>query len=105
MRKSINYALRIAALAAIVASLSILLAPPAPTHTPYTSALSSLIVSPVYAEHTAREQWQSGDLMLVDNVRTAHGRERFEGPREVLVAMADALNLTDCSPASELTVS
>ena len=30
--------------------------------------------------------------MLVDNVRTAHGRERFEGPREVLVAMADAVH-------------
>jgi hypothetical protein len=29
--------------------------------------------------------------MLVDNVRTAHARERFEGPREVLVAMADAV--------------
>ena len=49
MRKSINYALRIAALAAIVASLSILLAPPAPTHTPYASALSSLMVSPAFA--------------------------------------------------------
>ena len=49
MRKSINYALRIAALAAVVASLSILLAPPAPAHTPYTSALSSLMTSPVYA--------------------------------------------------------
>jgi alpha-ketoglutarate-dependent taurine dioxygenase len=56
------------------------------------------LIDEVYGEHTAREQWQSGDLMLVDNVRTAHGRERFEGPREVLVAMADALNLTDCSP-------
>jgi alpha-ketoglutarate-dependent taurine dioxygenase len=56
------------------------------------------LINEVYAEHTARERWQSGDLMLVDNVRTAHGRERFEGPREVLVAMADALNLTDCSP-------
>ena len=49
MRKSINYALRIAALAAIVASLSILLAPPAPAHTPYASALSSLMVSPAFA--------------------------------------------------------
>jgi len=49
VRKSFNYALRIAALAAIVASLSILLAPPAPTHTPYPSALSSLMVSPAFA--------------------------------------------------------
>ena len=43
--------------------------------------------------------------MLVDNVRTAHGRERFEGPREVLVAMADALNLTDCAPTVAVNAS
>ena len=47
------------------------------------------LINEVYEENTAREPWQSGDVMLVDNVRTAHGRERFEGPREVLVAMAD----------------
>jgi len=39
----------------------------------------------------------------VDNVRTAHGRESFEGPREVLVAMADAVHLKDCSPTIEVT--
>jgi len=41
--------------------------------------------------------------MLVDNVRTAHSREPFEGPREVLVAMADAVRLADCSPTVEVT--
>jgi alpha-ketoglutarate-dependent taurine dioxygenase len=46
-------------------------------------------INEVYAANTAREPWQSGDLMLVDNVLSAHARERFEGPREVLVAMAD----------------
>jgi len=46
-------------------------------------------INEVYEANTAREPWQSGDLMLVDNVRSAHARERFEGPREVLVAMAD----------------
>jgi hypothetical protein len=40
---------------------------------------------------------------LVDNIRTAHGREHFEGPREVLVAMADAVHLADCSPTIEMT--
>src|SRR6266850_127618 len=40
MRKSINYALKIAALAAVIASLSILLAPPAPPQ-PGTSASTS----------------------------------------------------------------
>ena len=41
--------------------------------------------------------------MLVDNVRTAHSREPFEGQREVLVAMGDALRLADCSPTIEVT--
>ena len=40
-------------------------------------------------KHTVRERWQSGDLLLVDNVRTAHARQAFEGPREIVVAMAD----------------
>ncbi|MFD9520908.1 TauD/TfdA family dioxygenase [Streptomyces sp. NPDC059979] len=46
------------------------------------------LINTVYAEHTVREPWQSGDLMLIDNVRTAHSREPFEPPRQVLVAMA-----------------
>ena len=61
------------------------------------------VIDEVYEKNTARERWQSGDLFLVDNVRTAHGRESFEGPREVLVAMADAVHLADCSPMIEVT--
>ncbi len=56
------------------------------------------VINEVYDANTARERWQAGDLMLVDNVRAAHGREPFEGSREVLVAMADAVRLADCSP-------
>jgi hypothetical protein len=41
--------------------------------------------------------------MLVDNVRTAHGREPFEGSRQVLAAMADAVRLADGSPTIEVT--
>ncbi len=61
------------------------------------------LIDEVYEKNTARERWQSGDLFLVDNVRTAHGRESFEGPREVLVAMADAVHVADCSPTIEVT--
>ena len=46
------------------------------------------LLNQVYDANTAREPWQSGDLMLVDNIRTAHSREPFTGPRDVLVAMA-----------------
>jgi len=61
-------------------------------------------INDVYEAHTVREPWQPGDLMLVDNVSTAHGRERFEGAREVLVAMADAAQLADCSPTIDVKV-
>ena len=61
------------------------------------------LLNSVYEANTAREPWQAGDLMLVDNVRTAHSREPFEGPREVLVAMADPVRLADCSPTVEVT--
>jgi alpha-ketoglutarate-dependent taurine dioxygenase len=62
------------------------------------------VINEVYEANTARERWQAGDLMLVDNVRTAHSRERFEGPREVLVAMADPAPLADCSPTIEVAI-
>ena len=55
------------------------------------------LLNQVYVDNTVREPWQPGDLMLVDNIRTAHSREAYEGPREVLVGMADAVRLVDCS--------
>jgi alpha-ketoglutarate-dependent taurine dioxygenase len=56
------------------------------------------IVNEVYEENTVREPWQAGDLMLVDNIRTAHSREAYEGSRQVLVAMTDAVRLDDGTP-------
>jgi alpha-ketoglutarate-dependent taurine dioxygenase len=61
------------------------------------------LLTGIYDAHTAREPWQAGDLMLVDNIRSAHSREAFEGPREVLVGMADAVRLGDVSPAGGVT--
>jgi alpha-ketoglutarate-dependent taurine dioxygenase len=61
------------------------------------------LLNHLYETHTAREPWQAGDVLLVDNIRTAHSREPFEGQREVLVALADAVRLTDCSPTIEVS--
>ncbi|MEU0397037.1 TauD/TfdA family dioxygenase [Streptomyces sp. NPDC006208] len=61
------------------------------------------LLNDTYTAHTTREPWQSGDLMLVDNLRTAHSREAYQGPREVLVAMAEPLHLTDCTPTPEVS--
>jgi alpha-ketoglutarate-dependent taurine dioxygenase len=60
-------------------------------------------INEVYEANTVRERWQAGDLLLVDNIRTAHARESFEGPREVVVAMADAVRSADRSPTIEVT--
>ena len=37
------------------------------------------LLNEVYEANTAREPWQAGDLMLVDNIRTAHSREAYRG--------------------------
>jgi alpha-ketoglutarate-dependent taurine dioxygenase len=47
------------------------------------------LLNEVYAAHTVREPWQDGDLMLVDNLRTAHDRQPYTGAREILVGLAD----------------
>lgn len=60
-------------------------------------------INEAYDANASREPWQAGDLLLVDNVRTAHSRERFDGPREVVVAMADAVSLARCSPTIEIS--
>ncbi|MFD2415619.1 TauD/TfdA family dioxygenase [Amycolatopsis pigmentata] len=60
------------------------------------------LLNEVYEAKTTREPWQAGDLMLVDNIRSAHSREPFTGPREVLVGMADPVRLADCSPTVEV---
>ncbi|GAA4438497.1 TauD/TfdA family dioxygenase [Actinokineospora soli] len=54
----------------------------------------------VYDEVTVRESWQVGDLMLVDNILNAHGRDAFEGDRKIVVAMGDPIPLADCAPTA-----
>lgn len=58
-------------------------------------------INETYAAHTVREPWESGDLLLVDNIRTAHAREAFEGAREIVVAMADATRPAEPPPPIE----
>ncbi len=46
-------------------------------------------INAVYDKHTVREPWQQGDLVVVDNVRTAHNREPYRGEREIVVGFGD----------------
>lgn len=43
----------------------------------------------VYADVEFAFDWEVGDLLVVDNVRTAHARNPFAGERYLLVAMGD----------------
>lgn len=42
-----------------------------------------------YLSEKVSFRWHAGDVLLLDNMLTCHGREPFEGPREVFVGMAD----------------
>lgn len=46
-------------------------------------------INDVYQANTMREPWQAGDLLVVDNLRMAHSREPYTGPRDIVVLMAD----------------
>ena len=63
---------------------------------PLTAEIVELI-NQVYEANTVREPWQAGDLMLVDNIRTAHSREAYQGPREILVGMAEPVRPSEAS--------
>jgi hypothetical protein len=42
-----------------------------------------------YEAETIMTPWRDGDVMLLDNMLMAHGRNSFNGPRKILVAMAE----------------
>jgi len=56
------------------------------------------LLNDTYEANTMAEPWQAGDLLLVDNIRTAHCREPSTGPRDVVVAMGDPVRLTNTRP-------
>ena len=48
-------------------------------------------VQAAYDAETVGFDWEPGDVLLVENMITAHGREPFEGQRSILVSMSDPI--------------
>lgn len=46
--------------------------------------------------------WQSGDLLVLDNLLMAHGREPYTGPRQIWVGMAKSMRWAEISSANQL---
>jgi len=42
-----------------------------------------------YLEELVSFEWREGDVLLIDNMLTAHSRRPYTGPRKILVAMTD----------------
>lgn len=50
-----------------------------------------------YRAETVRFPWRRGDVLILDNMLVAHGREPFTGSRRVLVGMAQPVSARDLS--------
>jgi len=49
----------------------------------------------IYQEQAILFPWQKGDILLLDNMLTAHGRSAFSGSRQILVGMASPYSLNE----------
>jgi alpha-ketoglutarate-dependent taurine dioxygenase len=47
------------------------------------------ILREAYRQELVAVPWQEGDVMMLDNMLVAHGRNPFQGPRQILTAMAE----------------
>ncbi|KJH70638.1 non-ribosomal peptide synthetase [Aliterella atlantica] len=49
-------------------------------------------INRVYQQATISFPWQQGDVLMLDNMLTAHGRFPYVGPRKIVVAMGEMMN-------------
>jgi alpha-ketoglutarate-dependent taurine dioxygenase len=49
----------------------------------------------LYIRESINFVWERGDVVLLDNISTAHARNQYTGPRQILFAMAEPYSRTD----------
>ncbi|WP_437277986.1 amino acid adenylation domain-containing protein [Sorangium sp. So ce375] len=54
-----------------------------------------------YERCAVRFPWQEGDIILLDNMLVAHGRDPFSGPRKIVVAMGEMMTAERAARASD----
>jgi alpha-ketoglutarate-dependent taurine dioxygenase len=52
-------------------------------------------VREAYRQEMVSFPWHTGDVLMLDNMLVAHGRESFAGERQVVVAMAEETSLSE----------
>jgi alpha-ketoglutarate-dependent taurine dioxygenase len=52
-------------------------------------------ISNVYWETAVSFTWQEGDILMLDNMLTAHARNPFKGERKIVVALAEMISVND----------
>ncbi len=55
----------------------------------------------VYRESAVSFPWQVGDILMLDNMLSAHGRNPYTGPRKIMVAMGEMFAMADLQPVDE----
>ena len=50
------------------------------------------LIGELYEACAVRFAWQRGDVIMLDNMLTAHARDPYQGPRKIVVAMGDMMS-------------
>lgn len=58
-------------------------------------------INEVYRQCTTSFPWQKGDILMLDNMLAAHGRNPYVGERKIVVAMAEIMHSQDIKQLSK----
>ncbi|MGF1523402.1 MAG: condensation domain-containing protein, partial [Leptolyngbyaceae cyanobacterium] len=57
-------------------------------------------IQTTYTQAAIAFPWQAGDVLMLDNVLTAHGRNPYRGTRQIVVAMGEMVSSSAVNPRS-----